>query len=163
MTIPTDSNREQRCSCLSKLLIISNESPVLNFFSPFSLLSPFLFLILFFLSAFSSFFFIPFVVPIESNFTVQQDRYVRPSNQQYSDFLKYLSFPMSSGSIMMVSLLLTIPFLSFIIFKYPLIRSRHRILTPFPVGSTDAVAQFLLALLSLIIPICRNTLRPRRH
>lgn len=64
-------------SCLSKLLIISNESPVLNSFSPFSLLPPFLFLILFFLSAFSSFFFIPFVVPIESNFTVQQDRYVR--------------------------------------------------------------------------------------
>lgn len=97
-SIPTDSKREQRCSCLSKLLIISNESPVLNSFSPFSLLPPFLFLILFFLSAFSSFFFIPFVVPIESNFTVQQDRYVRPSNQQYSDFLKYLSFPMSSGS-----------------------------------------------------------------
>jgi hypothetical protein len=46
-------------SCLSKLLIISNESPVLNSFSLFFLLPPFLFLILFLLSAFSSFFFIP--------------------------------------------------------------------------------------------------------
>lgn len=93
-SIPTDSNQEQRCSCLSKLLIITNESPVLNSFSPFSLLLPIPFSNSFRCVCIFLFLLHSFVVPIESNFTVQQDRYVRPSNQQYSNFFFNIYLPL---------------------------------------------------------------------